>query len=112
MTTDEQRIFVCERLFGIKPPEPHQIAEGYSFQDWVDDLPPLTLDWLHACENKLSNLDHQKFCLFLHKQVMGTLDNFDVNGTCNLECISRAVNASAEQRLSALVETIQAEGKK
>lgn len=37
---------------------------------------------------------------------VGTMDDFDINGTCNLECISRVVKASKEQRLAALVETI------
>jgi hypothetical protein len=67
---------------------------------------------LNACaefEGKLHALDHQKFCLFLHKHIMGTMDNFDVNGTCNLECISRVVKATAAQRCEAFCRMQQPE---
>ncbi len=64
--------------------------------DWLNDL-----NACHEFEGKLSPLDHQKFCLFLHKQIMGTMDDFDINGTCNLECISRVVKAIAAQRCEA-----------
>jgi hypothetical protein len=65
------------------------------------------LNAMRDAEEQLSNLDHQKMCLFLHKLIMGTLDNFDVNGTCNLECISRVVKATAAQRAEAFLRAIE-----
>lgn len=98
MTTDEQRIFVCEKLFGIKTPKPDQIAEGYSFQDWVDDLPPLTLDWLHECEKRLPIDSQASYACRL------------ISGRWLPETgkqVFRIAHATAEQRLAALVETIK-----
>ncbi len=62
---------------------------------------PSDLNACHEFEEKMTPLDHQHFCLFLHKLIMGTMDNFDINGTCNLECISRVVKATALQRCEA-----------
>lgn len=61
------------------------------------------LNAIHEAENQLSNLEHQQFCLFLHKSIMGTMDDFDINGTCNLECVSRVVKATAAQRAEAFL---------
>lgn len=99
MTSDEQRIFVAEKLLGIKPPEPHQIGEGYSFQDWVDDLPPLTLDWLHECERKLRPEVANKYADELTK-----ITSFGANPHWT-HCF-HLLNATAEERLTALVKVL------
>jgi hypothetical protein len=66
---------------------------------------PDSLDAMHEAQLTMSPLDHQKFCLFLHKIIMGTMDNFDINGACNLECVSRVVKADARQRAEAFLKT-------
>lgn len=99
MTTDEQRIFVCEKLFGWKPPD--QIVEGYSFQDWVDDLPFLTLDWLHECWMKL--MPEQKLNYINHLLALVLTDEyFPVYST-----MIALEDATTEQRLTALVQALK-----
>lgn len=111
-TTKEMWIEICE-WFGFEWKDSHVIAWGakvplkaWYYEGARKELPIISLDFLNECEKKLNPLDHQKFCLFLHKSIMGTMDNFDINGTCNLESISRVVKADAEQRLPALYQII------
>lgn len=82
----------------------------YQNDIWKLEGPPnycTDLNSMHEAEAALSALDHQKFCLFLHKSIMGTMDNFDINGACNLECVSRVVKATARQRAEAFLRTIE-----
>lgn len=119
MTPEAQRIAIAESLGWERVPVPFTV--GKNTVDWIvlekegqrasvfTGTIPDYLNDLSAmleAESALSNLDHQKLCLFLHKSIMGTLDNFDVNGNCNLECVSRVVKATATQRAEAFLRAL------
>jgi len=97
-----------ELVATLKPADmtERQCNEAFLWREGMIPDFPTDLNAMHEAEESLYPLQHQQFCLFLHKSIMGTMDNFDINGTCNLECISRVVKSTAAQRAEALLRTI------
>jgi hypothetical protein len=120
-----QRSFVCEKLLGWK----RGIHEEQSFADpsktikserWISPngmaerkLPPLTLDLIWECEEKLKERgDYQllnRYAGILHDLLEDAVFNRELAQDSN--CIPDVygfewIHASKEQRLAALVETL------
>jgi hypothetical protein len=69
---------------------------------WPANLPPLTLDWLHECEEKLSGVQYGKYCTCLLSVFYSSH-----NDVASLIMQYRgAMHATKEQRLEALCRTL------
>jgi|SRR6266436_5958113 len=97
MTLDEQLVLVCEKLLGW--------IFGVSYNEFwrkghetFTKLPPLTLDLVHECEQKLNADQRVQYYYNLLKVITG--------GYTRTETDFAFLCATAEQRLAALVETI------
>lgn len=116
MTNDEQRIFVCEWMgWDFDPIEARGWESQISNHCWCKNpdtsklvikfgtgFPPLTLDWLHTCEEKLHPNRE------LSEMYVGRLKDLvyrTKHSGCSIDFA--LLNATAEQRLAALVETIK-----
>jgi len=120
MTTQSQLILICEKLLGWKFRysykdsrylkfdktriqawhSPLGVRHGSHTSDPNGALPPLTLDLIWDCEERLTIPQSIEYEKQLEKAVNG---NFIHGETC---LIVPSWHATAEQRLAALVETI------
>jgi|SRR5882672_3568565 len=113
MTTTEQLIFVCEKLLGWKYLPSSQDGELEPCYKWMspagihavgqfhDSLPPLTLDLIWECEEKLDDVQQRKYAMIVHKRVnAGDTFGRGLN-------YFRVKHATKEECLAALVETIK-----
>jgi hypothetical protein len=100
MSIDDQRIFVCEKLLGWKYEDSSITAFGVEqpLKAWHFNgvkqslgIPPLTLDWLWECAKALPKDKMTEYHTHLYNDCGG---------------MSNAIEATAEQRLAALVQTI------
>lgn len=102
---NEMRIAVCEKLLRWRTcqicVEPYPPMGINPLNKEMESIPPLTLDWLSECEDKLGeNWDtyHGLLWLSVGKSCEERLLNTQVR---------RLICATAEQRLRALYQTIK-----
>lgn len=97
MTTDDQRIFVCEKLLkmDVKVCAIHRSRECCG-----RTLPKLTLDWIFDCEERLAHL-YPKYLEELFK--LAPTDDPDLDP----RTLWPLIHTTKEQRLAALVETLK-----
>ncbi len=109
MTDNEIRIAIAEKCGWERATNAYDMDGPMFWKDGIlfksSGLPdyPNDLNAMHEAEKVFTNLYAQQYSLFLHKLVMGTMDNFDIEGNCNLECVSRVVRATARQRAEAFL---------
>jgi len=105
MTTTEQLIFVCEKLLGWTDVviTPDGILVGFNpngEKGFRTSLPPLTFDLVYECEEKLNDVQQRKYAMSLHESTnAGETFGRGLN-------YFRILHATKEQRLAALVATI------
>jgi len=100
MTPLSQLIFVCEKLLGWKNCRfDGELPCGNApdaFGSWRQ-LPPLTLDLVHECALALKSGKLLNEPMYYSSYLDGLKDNYG----------DYAIDATAEQRMSAIIETIK-----
>lgn len=103
MSVDEQRIFVAEWMgMDVKLCPTHHSRECCG----RTRIPPLTLDWLHECEGKITDKRRQDIYCTKLASIVNTIKDWNMQ---RMKVVAwPTIRATKEQRLAALVATIKA----